>query len=192
MGVILVAASVVLGARIVASADDTVAIWSLRRDVPAGEPLTADDVTVAHVHFGSADDADRYFDGDQSLPSDLVADHDLVAGELLAQSALTEPESRAVSEVPLSVAEGQYPPDLAPGDRVAVWVTPSDPAGRDTDADQLLDDVAVLDIDAGTSLDSTSSVVVLALEPADADVDVVDRLLGSASTGSVSLVRVGG
>jgi hypothetical protein len=190
VGVILVAASVVLGARVVASADDTVPVWSLRHDVPTGSSLTADDVTVTHIHFESADDADRYFDGDQSLPPDLVADHDLVAGELLARSALTKPESKAVDQLTLPVTEGLYPVDLAPGDRVDVWVTQDESDDPSPDGERLLDDVAVLDVDAAdSSLDSSSTVVLVALEPDDAD--VLRHLFGSVTTGSVGLIREG-
>src|SRR5690606_39088498 len=109
VGVVLVAASVVLGARVMTAADDTVPVWSLRQDVKAGSPLTDDDVTVTRVHFERAGDADRYFDGSEPLPDELVAGHDLVAGELLARSALVDPEANPVRELPLPVGEGFYP-----------------------------------------------------------------------------------
>jgi hypothetical protein len=191
VGVVLVAASVVIGARVVAAADDTVAVWSLRQDVSAGSALTADDVTVSRLHFADAADAERYFDGDQTLPAHLVADHDLVAGELLARSALVEPESKAISELPLPITDGLYPADLEAGDRVDVWVTPEDAAAGRRGAERLLDSVAVLDVDqASTSVGGGDSAVVLvALEPDDAA--ALDELLDAAATGSVSLVRVG-
>jgi Flp pilus assembly protein CpaB len=191
VGVVLVAASVVLGARVVAAADDTVAVWSMRQDVPAGSTLTSDDVTVSHVHFAEASEADRYFDGDQTLPDDLVVDHDLVAGELLARSALVEPESKAVNELPLPVAAGLYPADLEPGDRVDVWVTPDDADDR-ADAEQMLDGVAVLESDrASTSVGGGESAVVLVALEADS-LTALDELLAAVPTGSVYLVREGG
>lgn len=186
VGIILVAASVVLGARVMASADDTVPVWSLRRDVSAGTPLTSGDVTVTRVHFESADDADRYFDGDQTVPSDLVAAHDLVAGELLAYSALTEPEDTADDQMTLPLTEGLYPPDLAPGDRVDVWVTPED----STERQAVLKEVAVLDVDtAADTLDSTSTVVQLAVDRNDAA--VIPDVYRWANAGSVGLLRKG-
>jgi Flp pilus assembly protein CpaB len=190
VGIILVAASVVLGARVVASADDTVPVWSLRHDVPAGSSLTAEDVTVTRVHFESVDDADRYFDGDQTLPSDWVAEHDLVAGELLAESALAKPESRAVDQLSLPVTEGLYPVDLASGDRVDVWVTPDESIDQNLAAVLLLKDVAVLDVDAaGSSLDDTSTVVLVALDAVDDD--TLGQLLAAIPSGSVQLIRKG-
>jgi Flp pilus assembly protein CpaB len=192
VGVVLVAASVVLGARVVAAADDTVAVWSMRQDVPAGSTLTSDDVTVSHVHFAEATEAERYFDGDQTLPDGLVVDHDLVAGELLARSALVEPESRAVNELPLPVAAGLYPADLEPGDRVDVWVTPDDAGDDRADAEQLLDGVAVLEADrASASVGGGESAVVLVALEADS-VAALDELLAAVPTGSVYLVREGG
>jgi hypothetical protein len=188
VGIILVAASVVLGARVMASADDTIPIWSLRDDVPAGSSLMSDDVTVTHVHFESVDDADRYFEGDQTLPSDWVAEHDLVAGELLAKSALTKPEAGAVDEMSLPVTEGFYPPDLAPGDRVEVWVTPDESIDPSADVVPPLKDVAVLDVFAvDSSLDNTSTVVSIALE--DVDDNTLSQLLPAIQAGSVQLIR---
>jgi hypothetical protein len=192
VGVVLVAASVVLGARVVASADDTVPVWSLRSDVSAGSALTADDVAVARVHFDQSDDAERYFDGDEPLPDDLVADHDLVSGELLPRSALVDPESEAVNELPLPVAEGFYPADLGPGDRVEVWVTPEETADeRLPTGDKVLDRVAVLEIDAASSSvgSGASAVVLVALEADDAS--ALDELVAAVSRGSVYLAREG-
>jgi hypothetical protein len=192
VGVVLVAASVVLGARVVAAADDTVPIWSLREDVSTGSALTADDVTVAHVHFDRADDADHYFDGDEPLPDDLVAGHDLVSGELLSRSALVDPESRAINELPLPVAEGFYPADLATGDRVEVWVTPEETADEPTAvADKILDEVAVLQTDtASTSVGGGASTVVLVALDAD-DASELEKLVSAVAQGSVYLAREG-
>jgi hypothetical protein len=186
VGIILVAGSVVLGARVVASADDTVAVWTLRNDVSEGTRLTAEDVTVQHVHFESADDADRYFSGGESLPSDLVADHDLVAGELLAESALAKPEAQRVDTTSVPLTEGFYPPDLAPGDRVDVWASDDESSL----SRPLMTDVAVLDVyAAGSSLDDSSVSVTLALEPGDDG--NLDSLFPAAMNGSVALVRKG-
>jgi hypothetical protein len=191
VGVVLVATSVVVGARVVAAADDTVAVWSMRQDVSAGSALTAEDVTVSHVHFADAAEADRYFDGDQTLPDGAVVGHDLAAGELLARSALVKPESEAVSELPLPVADGLYPADLETGDRVDVWVAPEDAADKRAAAEQVLDGVAVLRTDLGsTSVGGGASAVVLVALDADGEA-ALDELLAAVTTGAVYLVREG-
>ena len=48
-GILIVVVSVVLGARLMASGDDTVAVWQVNRDVAAGTVLSADDVTAVNV-----------------------------------------------------------------------------------------------------------------------------------------------
>jgi Flp pilus assembly protein CpaB len=191
VGVVLVAASVVVGARVVTAADDTVPVWSLRNDVPAGSELTADDVAVSRVHFDDAGDAERYFDGGEPIPDGLVVDHDLVAGELLTRSALAKPESEAISELPLPVADGFYPVDLQPGDRVSVWVAPSDETDRSPSATRVLESVPVLQTEAAsTGLSGDASTVVLVgLEP-DAAASL-ERSVGEITTGSVYLIREG-
>ncbi len=189
VGVVLIAGSVVVGARVIAAADDTVPVWSLRNDVPAGSELTADDVIISRVHFDEADGAERYYDGDEPVPDELVVDHDLVAGELLARSALVEPEAEAISALPLSVADGFYPPDLQPGDRVSVWVAPSDETNQRRIADAVFESVPVLQTDSASSdlSGDASTDVLLGLDP-DA-VASLDRSLAQISTGSVFLIR---
>ena len=41
LGLVLVAGSVVLGARLLAAADDTVGVWAVARDLPAGRSARA-------------------------------------------------------------------------------------------------------------------------------------------------------
>jgi hypothetical protein len=191
VGVVLVAGSVVVGARVIDAADDTVPVWSLRNDVPAGSELSADDVTISRVNFDEAGDAERYFDGDDPIPDELVVGHDLVAGELLARSALAEPESEAISELSLSVADGFYPVDLQPGDRVSVWVAPSDGTDQRRIADVVFESVPVLQTDSASSdLSGDATTDVLLGLDADA-VASLDRSLAQISIGSVFLIREG-
>lgn len=188
---VLVAASVVVGARVLAAADNTVAVWSLRSDVPAGSQLTSGDVTISRIRFEDAGDAARYFDGDAEIPAGLVVDHDLVAGELLARSALVEPVSRATSDVPLSLSEAVYPADLQVGDRVDVWVTPTDESSRRPEASLVFHDVPVLQAQlADAALSGAVAVVAVGLDSDQAA--SLDKDLAAIGAGSVTLIRVGG
>jgi hypothetical protein len=192
IGVILVASSVALGARVIAASDDTVPVWSLRNDVPAGSELTSADVVISRVHFDEAGAAERYFDGAAEIPGGLVVGYDLAAGELLSRSALVPPESEAISEVPLPVADGFSPNDLEVGDRVDVWVAPSDETDRRATAELVLDDVAILQTDvAADGLGSGASTVVLVGLDSGASASL-DESLAAITTGSVVLVREGG
>jgi hypothetical protein len=103
-----------------------------------------------------------------------------------------QPESQAISEVPVPVADGFSPADLEVGDRVDVWVAPSDETDRRATAELVLDDVAVLQTDvAADGLGSGASTVVLVGLDAGASASL-DESLAAITTGSVVLVREDG
>ena len=192
MGVVLVAASVVLGARVIAAADDTVGVWSVRSDMSAGTVLTTADVAPTRVHFTSAEAASRYLLADEPLPGDVVLAHDVRAGELLADSALVPPAA-AAAELPLAVPDGSLPADLAPGDVVDVWVTPDEGgaagAGK---AARVLSAVTVVSLDtADTALGGGDATrVLIALDESAAA--GLDDSLAALAGGLPVLVRLGG
>lgn len=120
---LLVAGSVVGGARLLAAADDTVTVWALTDARGSGTPVSADDLVATRVRF--ADDAalDRYFAADQELPADLVLTRAIGEGELLARSAVGSADDEDVLRVPLEVDPNRVPPDVDTGSVVDVWVT---------------------------------------------------------------------
>ena len=71
IGIVLVAASVVVGARVLAAADDTVQVWAAARDLGAGQRVEADDLVAQRVRFADADALGGYFTVDDELPADL-------------------------------------------------------------------------------------------------------------------------
>lgn len=192
VGVVLVAGSVVLGSQVLASADDTTALWSVREDVPAGAPVPAEVVEVDDVRLADGQDASLYLSADQPLPTDLVATHDLAAGELLGRSDVRRPGVRASTELPVAVQDGHRPADLAVGDRVDVWVAPAQAADPQTQARQVLVGAQVVGVDTpGAGIGGGSgSVVLLGLEQDDAD--ALPATLTAITTGTVVLVRVDG
>lgn len=123
LGVLLVTGSVVLGARLLAAADDTVTVWALSGERGAGAPVAAADLVVQRVRF--ADDAtlERYFTADEPVPDDLVLVRAVGEGELLARSAVGAADEEAVLRVPLEVDPNRVPPDVAAGSVVDVWLT---------------------------------------------------------------------
>jgi len=194
VGIVLVAGSVVLGSRVLAAADDTVAVWAVSAEVPAGAPLPVDAVQIDRVRLADAQDVALYLPADQPFPADLVAAHDLAAGELISHSDVRPPADRATTELPVAVQDGRRPPDLATGDRVDVWVTPSDDAGQADDeraARLVLQAAEVVSVDAaaGGIGGGSGAVVVLALDAPAAD--ALPVTLGAITAGTVVLVRVG-
>jgi hypothetical protein len=123
LGVLLVTGSVVLGARLLAAADDTVTVWAMTGERGAGAPVVAGDLVVQRVRFADDTTLDRYFVADEPVPDDLVLVRAVGEGELLARSAVGAAEEEAVLRVPLEVDPNRVPPDVAAGSVVDVWLT---------------------------------------------------------------------
>jgi hypothetical protein len=124
VGVLLVAGCALLGARFVGGADDTVAVWATARSLQPGQPLSTDDLRRQQVRFEDQADADRYVSADDPLPAGAPLARAVGAGELLPRSALGEPRSVSLTEVPLSVPTDAVPGTVRTGSVVDVWVTP--------------------------------------------------------------------
>lgn len=123
VGVAIVAASVVLGARLVGGADDTVPVWTVRADLGAGDTVAGDDVVARRVRFTSSADADRYLSARSPLPSGARLSRDVGAGELLPRSALAVGADTALTQVTLQFQGAGVPTGLQQGDHVDVYVT---------------------------------------------------------------------
>jgi len=187
------AASVILGVRVVDAADDTVPVWSFQEDLPAGSPLTASQLTVRNVHFDGGDDAGLYLSADAAPPGGMVLGHDVNAGELLSVSSLRLGTDTSAAELPLAVATGSLPADLAPGDLVDVWVTP-DPAGSGprSGATEVLSDVSVVSLDTSSAALGAGDATRILIALDDAAVAGLSDTLSRLSTGQVVLVRESG
>ena len=144
VGVALVAGSVVAGARLLATADDTTAVWAVADDLAAGEVLTADDLTATRVRFADAADAGRYLAVQDELPAELTLTRALGAGELVPEAALGAAADQEQVSVSISLPADQVPTGVASGSRVDVWVV-GESRGRRAAAELVLEDVAVLE-----------------------------------------------
>lgn len=192
-GVALVAACVLLGSRVLAGADDTVAVWSVRHDVPRGASLDGGDLVVARVHFAGKG-ADEYVAASNLPAPGTTATHDLAAGELLPRSAITSGDGPELIEVPLSVAPDDLPASVRRGATVDVWVTAKVAAtGEDrVRAHLALDDVVVVAVPAPSDglAPTTTQQVIVGLDQGRAD-DLADAL-GQMADGRVVIVRQAG
>ncbi len=186
LGVVLVLASIVVGARILAAADDTVAVWVLDVEGTAGMDVGDEDVRPVDVHFGDASDADQYLVADASFPSGLHLVHDVATGELLSTAAVTDAAEDVPAQLPLGVPDSGLPSDLVRGDVVDIWAVPTT-AGRHSAL--VLGSVTVVAVaGAGRGGVGGDRQVVVSL-PGDVDLaSVLDRLRDA----SVVLIRVGG
>jgi hypothetical protein len=122
IGIVLVAASVVVGARVLAAADDTVQVWSAGSDLGEGHRVVADDLVARRVRFADADALSGYFTVDDDLPADLEVTRSVARGELLPRGAVGVPGEAGLVELPIAVEPELVPPGVGPGDLVDVYV----------------------------------------------------------------------
>lgn len=122
IGLLLVTASVVAGARLLAAADDTVAVWSASSELGAGAEVTEADLVVRRVRFADGPDLDRYFRADEALPEDLVMTRAIGEGELLPRGAVGPREDADLVHVPLEVEPNHVPPTVTAGSVIDVWL----------------------------------------------------------------------
>jgi hypothetical protein len=122
LGVLLVLASVLLGARVVTAADATVPVWSAAGDLAAGTVLGADDLVAVQVRL---DDVAGAYLATSTQPAGRVLGRAVRAGELLPRSVLEE--RTGLVQLALPVQAGYVPPGLARGQVVDVYAV-ADPA----------------------------------------------------------------
>jgi hypothetical protein len=193
IGLALVAGSVLLGARLLAAADDTVGVWALHRDLPAGAALHEDDLERRQVRFPDADTADAYLAVADDLPEGATLNRPVEDGELLPRSAFAERAEADLVEVPLSVVSDDLPATVRQGSVVDVWVTPkvSEVEGARARAVRVLTDVVVVAVPSNTdSLAPQSTRQVIVGVPAERAQDV-GTALGGISDGRVVVARKG-
>ncbi|MEQ6903839.1 hypothetical protein [Nocardioides sp. YIM 152588] len=170
VGVLLVAVSVVAGARLLASADESVAVWAVDDAAGAGAVLGEADLVARRVRFVEDTDLTLYFPADQPLPEGSVLTRSVGAGELLARSAVAIDPSGGLVQVPLEVEAGRVPGAVAAGSVVDVYV--DDRAqSRGSDGIKLLGAVTVVDAPAFDAAFAVSGYrqVVVAVPPAFAE-----------------------
>lgn len=186
-GVLLVLSSVLLGAKVLASADDAEQVWAASRDLDAGTTLSADDVQVVGVQLEGA--AGHYLGASGPPPEGYRLMRPVAAGELVPAAAVVAPDRLAERRlVTVPVERHHYPADLGHGDRVDVYRTASGEAGRSAEPELVVAGANVAGVDAATGRLGGGSAevgVVLEVEP-----ETVAALVGAVRSGSIDLVRV--
>lgn len=190
LGTLLVLGSTVLGARVVAAADDTLSYWALAHDVQAGHQLQAGDLVPARAHL-SGTTADAHVLTTAELPGrieSLVWARDARAGSLLTADALVAKADASRRELPVAVAWGSAPDDLAVGDVVDVWVGPAPGERGGGEAARVLAGVLVASVgeDGAAAGGAVARTVVLAVDPDSLSA----RSMADLTAGHVTLVGV--
>lgn len=140
LGVLFVLLAVVIGARVLASADDSTRVWGLTRDLAPGAVLGTEDLQRVQVRLFEADERYVSATAGADAPTGYVLTRALGEGELLPRAALRDPRAPTpdLREVSVPVESGHLPANLSAGQLVDVYVTRASGVthepGRRTDA----------------------------------------------------------
>jgi hypothetical protein len=177
-GIVLIAVSMLIGARLLATGGDTVSAWQVTRDLASGAVISTDDVVAVSIPTALAG---AYAPGD-ALPATPL-DRPLLAGEILPVP--TEAAALDARWVTVPVEPLRAPVDLSSGERVDVWATQDPDLGAVPIPQLVLESVLVSQVAAdGVGLGGEYGVV---LEIAPRDTAAV---LAAARSGAIDLVRV--
>lgn len=191
LGVLLVLTSVVVGARVLASADRSQTVWATTHDLAPGAVLTDTDLTRVRVRlFGHSQ---SYVRGSGPAPTGYFLRRGVGAGELLPYNALTRPGADvAFRYLTVPVRRGHLPPDLVGGAQVDVYVSAEAKAGATTSVPAAAPRLVVRNVtvllrrqSGGLSASNDDEPVVLRVRPSD-----VPALLAAMSEGRIDLVGV--
>jgi hypothetical protein len=195
LGLVIVAASVLVGALVLGTSDDTVPVWAAADSLGSGHVLTADDLAVRRVRFDDSGAAALYFRADEQLPADLRLSRDVSAGELLPRAAVARSTVRDLRQVPVSVAPDQVPAAVGAGDRVDVYLRPGSRTGcQDSpvcDGRPVLDGVTVVDAPAADDTFGSSGSRMLVLGMSAGEAQQFFRLLASTDDAALTVVGRG-
>lgn len=185
VGVLIVALSVLAGAVLLGSGDETVAVWAVRKDLPSGSRVTASALVRRDVRFADPGALARYVTGPP--PVGRTLSRAVGADELLPRAALGG-RTRHLVEVPLRVDVQDVPATVREGSTVDVWVAPREEATADrARADLVLPGVTVVRLpqtSPGLAPEATRQVIV-AVAPGTPLQDAIGRI----GVGRVVLTR---
>jgi hypothetical protein len=176
IGVALVLASVLVGARVVSSARDTAGAVTATRDLAAGSILTVGDVRITQVQL-PARGRGVYLSAVGAAVGKRLQ-RPVARDELVPVAAVTRVAAQTTLTVPLSAGAA---PGLHPGQRIEVWVSTAACASV-----VLLPDVTVQSVRSDDGGSFSSGVggqdVVVSVAP-----DVADRVIAALALDQVKL-----
>ena len=172
IGLLIVTVSVIGGARLLASADDTVSVWAVAGDAGPGAELTSADLVAHRVRFADEGNLAGYFTVDDEMPADLHLVRGVTAGELLPRAAIGSAADTADTvELPIAVEAEQVPGSVETGSVVDVYLVATGDSARGEDTGPVLTEATVVDApspDSGFGAATGRRQLVLAVPEADA------------------------
>lgn len=156
VGIVLVLASVLMGALLVSRLSATTPVLVARSAIVPGQVLDPAQLTTVELRLG--DQRGLYVDAVGAIPEGAVATRTIQAGEMVPQSAVGQPEDISLRPVVIPVGTA-VAESVTPGASVELWHTL--PASDDAEgsAALLVPDAIVRRIDDGSSLGMRSQTV---------------------------------
>ncbi|AXT85708.1 hypothetical protein C6I20_11255 [Aeromicrobium sp. A1-2] len=189
-GLLLVLGATVLGARLAAASDDTVEYWSISSSAQPGDPVDPGALRTTRVRL-SEGATGNYVRADEEFAApleELVWAYGVTEGSLVDKAAVVPASRDSRSQLPLSVADGSAPADLARGDLVDVWVGPGPGDEPGSIAKRVLESVRVVESAGDSAARSGSLAQTVLVDVAAAQLE--GSVVGAVASGHVTLVRV--
>ena len=187
LGVLLVALSIVAGARVFTAADNTTAVYVAAHDLVPGQHLGADDFAVGHVRLPAQ--AGLYIAANTAPPVGYVVTRFVGAHELVPVAALGATGTAAHTRfVTVPVQSGHLEDELTRGELVDVYLTAKAASGEATPAPVLV--IAAVPVESrsgGSRTFSASSAFSVVLS---VPVDKVAAVVHAVESGTIDLVTV--
>ncbi|GAB6901035.1 SAF domain-containing protein [Kineosporia succinea] len=180
VGLVLLFGSIVAGARLMAEAGQTRAVFAARGALPPGTALTPDVLQVVRVRVEAAS-AD-YLDADSPLPAGAVLTRTIGDGELIPVAAIGSEASLSVRPVTIPL-DGPPPGGLTAGGKADVWAALPREGSRGgyQVPREIASKVEVFAVTGpGTGLNSSRSGALTILVPEANLPDVLEALAGDA------------
>jgi hypothetical protein len=189
IGVALVAASVLVGARLLGGADNTIEVWAASADLSVGQEVTEQDLTARRVRFDEDADADHYLLVGDALPDEATLARAVGSGELLPAAALGRADE-GLLEVPIWAPYDAVPGNLTAGSTVDIYVTPT-ADDKEAGARLVLDDVVVIAAPRSSESFGPSGNRQVLIGVSDDDQSGVGLALAAAKDDRVAIAREG-
>jgi hypothetical protein len=193
VGLLIVAVSVVAGARLLSAADDTVAVWAVADEHGVGDTLVAEDLVATRVRFADADRLGDYFTTDDELPADLELTRGVGADELLPRAAVGTRGATSTVQLPVAVDAEQVPGSVGSGSVVDIYLVAPAGAGaargRTPGARPALAGVTVVEAPPLTESFTATGKRQLVLAVEERDARRFFGLLGSVESPVLTVVR---
>jgi hypothetical protein len=178
----LVLLSMLIGAKLMSSADSRTELWTAASDLSAGTVIQQGDLRPMAV---GVDDESSYVNSATSLIGKVLR-RSVGAGELIGAAAVADAPAAKHRLVTIAVDPLHAPPGLARGERVDVYVTPSDAATGVTEPMLVLSGALVADPGSPDASGSGQLGIVV-----DVPIAETVKAVQAARGGQVDVVRDG-